>query len=242
MCLYPGLKWPQPFFGTTSASLPNAGKGTWSRLCDRQLADFARAGVGGYRSWSNQNFLKNRSSIAQIEFPMAFFKLVSPMDTGDDAGWILRWSSCWRCMREGAGTSPLSRPPVSFWSSSNLSSTLPGTEQSEHPQWSINLGGLFGTCGIFLGFRLAKLHITCQHLWLSTRRSPFFWVRPDVVLKALPECITNPIQNPKIGDVAPRQSPGRFSLERGFSTAILMQRSGFIAGQICFLLFDPIWS
>ena len=157
MCLYPGLKWPQPFFGMTSASLPHAGKGTWSRLCDRQLADFARAGVGGYRSWSNQNFLKNRSSIAQIEFPMAFFKLVSPMDTGDDAGWMLRWSSCWRCMREGAGTSPLSRPPVSFWSSSNLSSTLPGTEQSEHPQWSINLGGLFGTGGIFLGFRLAKL-------------------------------------------------------------------------------------
>jgi hypothetical protein len=104
------------------------------------------------------------------------------------------------------------------------------------------LGGLFGTGGIFLGFRLAKLHITCQRLWLSTRRSPFFWVRPDVVLKAVPDCITNPIQNPKIGDVAPRQSPGRFSLERGFSTAILMQRSGFIAGQICFLLFDPIWS
>ena len=61
------------------------------------------------------------------------------------------------------------------------------------------------------------------------------------MLKAVPECITNPIQNPKIGDVAPRQSPGRFSLERGFGTASCKGRASLLAKFVsyCLTLFDP---
>lgn len=63
------------------------------------------------------------------------------------------------------------------------------------------------------------------------------------MLKAVPECITNPIQNPKIGDVAPRQSPGRFSLERGAMAPPFSckGRASLLAKFVsyCLTLFDP---